>query len=274
MEPIGLDVHKNMADFQEVKIKDSSGNIWELESNGAMPINIQDQHSTAIDFFFRQVLNTITLSSTVTIDTYTCTLVAGHSVTVGDTLVFKEGTHFFQCQVLVVATNTITVDRPFDFAFTAAATGQRCNVNMAVDGSVTPVIFFITPANLSLDIDINAIIFHMEDNTAMDSSTFGGITALTRGVVVRSINGIHKCHFNVKSNGEFGHHCSLVEFDQKAPAGAYGIRAVKTFNGQNNDGVSIRLNSATSDQLQIIIQDNLTGLTEFHAVAHGHVVTN
>lgn len=263
-----------MADFKATKIVDSSGDSWELESNGAMPVNIQDQHSTLVEFFFRQVLNTITLASTVTIDTYTCTLVAGHNVVIGNTLVFKEGSNFFQCNVLNVVVDTITIDRPFDFAFTTGATGQRCNINMAVNGSVTPVTFFITPANLNVDIDINAITFHIEDNTAMDTSTFGGLTALARGCVIRVINGIHKCLFNVKSNGDFSHHCASVTYDDKAPAGLFGFRAIKTFNGQNNDGVSIRLNSATSDQLQIIIQDDLTGLTEFHAVVHGHVVTN
>jgi len=46
----------------------------------------------------------------------------------------------------------------------------------------------------------------------------------------------------------------------------------KKFGGQENDGVVIRLYAETDDELQVIIQDNLTSLTDMHAVAIGHVV--
>jgi hypothetical protein len=113
--------------------------------------------------------------------------------------------------------------------------------------------------------------FYIEDATAMNGATFGGIAALTRGVVVRSVNGVHKVHFNIKKNGDFGLHCDAVNYDDKAAGSSiWSITAVKRFNGQENQGVVIRLNSATSDQLQVIIQDDLTGLVVFHATAQGH----
>lgn len=265
-----IDVDDNGA--QKVRITDSTGKEMTLEPSGGLPVYIQDQHTTLVSFFFRQVLNTVTVASNTTIDTYTVTLAAGHNVVVGDVLVLKEGVHFFQAEVITVVTNTITLDRPLDFAFTTAAIGQRCTINMNVNGSVTPQIFFITPAGLSIDVDINAIHMHIEDNVAMDTSTFGGLAALTRGVLLRYTNGSMKNLFNIKDNGEFGHHCTLVQYDDRAPAGIYGLRVVKTFNSQSYNGVTIRLSGPSNDQLQIIIQDDLTGLMEFHAIIQGHVV--
>lgn len=92
-----------------------------LESNGGVPVNVQDQTSTVLDFFFREVLNTITLAINTTPNTNTITLAAGHNVVAGDTIVLKEGVAYFQANVLNVATNTITLDSPVDFPFTTAA---------------------------------------------------------------------------------------------------------------------------------------------------------
>lgn len=259
---------------QKASMMDSTGAELILENNGAVPVNIQDQHSVVLDFFFRKVVATVALASAATRDTYTLNLVEGHGAIAGEVLVLKESNFFYQAIILNVVSNVITVDRPLDHAFSVSTTAQRCTINMNVDGSTTPQIFFISPASTTLDLDINAIHFHIEDNVAMDSSTFGGLAALTRGVVVRRVDGMHKVLFNVKTNGEFAHHCMTSDYDSKAPAGMYGFRAVKNFNSQSGNRVSIRLNYATNDQLQIIIQDNLTGLTEFHATAQGHIVTN
>jgi hypothetical protein len=220
----------------------------------------------------RKVINAITLASTVVVGNYTATLVAGHGMVVGNMLVLKQDTSFFQAIVLNVATNTITIDRPFDYAYTAAATGQRCTYNMAVNGSVTPQVFYTGPADTNIALDINNIVFHLEDNLAMDTSKFGGIPTLTRGVVVRRVDGTTKNLMNVKNNGELANYCTHTVFDLKAPAGEYGFTAIKTFNSQMGNGVAIRLNNATRDELQIIIQDDLSDLISFYVMVQGHVV--
>lgn len=263
-----------MADFKATKIIDSSGDSWELESNGAMPVNIQDQTSVIVDVYMCQLINAVTLASNTTIDTYDVTLVAGHGVVVGNILCFKEGASFFQAEVLTVVTNTITLDRPLDFAFTTAAVVERTTNDMNVDGSVTRQIFRISPVNTTNKLDVTKIIFSIEDNAAMDTSTFGGLTKLARGIVLRKKDGTYKSIFNAKNNDDFLHHCAEYGFIDKAPAGYYGFRAIKKFAGQENHGVTIRLDPALSDELQVIVQDNLTGLTDFHVIVHGHVVTD
>jgi len=66
--------------------------------------------------------------------------------------------------------------------------------------------------------------------------------------------------------------CTDYAFDTKAPAGYYGFRAVRIFSGQENNGVTIRLDSSTRDRLQALISDYITDLDELIILTQGHVV--
>jgi hypothetical protein len=246
------------------------------ESNGALPVNIQDQTSDVFSFFLRHKLNNITLATPTAIDSRTITLVGGHGVVVGNVIVLKQGSTYYQGEVLNVATNTITLDTPLDYAFQTTAIAERCITNMAVDGSVTPQIFYTTPAGLpGVKIDITQIHFHIEDNSKADGSTFGGLPSLTNGIVVRQKDGKYRNYMNVKNNGDFGHYTGNIQMDAAATgSGTYNVYVTKDFAGQSNHGVVIRLSGDTSDELQVIIQDNLTSLVEMHVTAMGHFVTN
>lgn len=257
---------------QKTQIVDSTGKALLLETQNGLPVILQDQYTEVIDIFMCQLLNTVTLASNATLDSRTITLVAGHGVVAGNTICLKEGSHFSQMDVLSVNVNVITFDTPLDFGYTTAAIAQRTTKNMAVNGSLTPQVFRITPVGLTVKFDITKIIFHIEDNAVMDTHKFGGITALTNGVIFRKKDGIYKNIFNIKSNGDFAHHNDTLEYDDKAPAGVYGLRSIRNIAGQNNDGVVIRLDPASNDELQIIIQDDLTGIDEFHCVARGSIV--
>jgi hypothetical protein len=274
----GLSTSDNQTNgTQKTQVVDTTGTTWMLESNGAMPVNIQDQTSDSYTLFLRQTYNTVTLASNTIIDSYTVTLVAGHNFVAGNTFLVKEGVNYFQAQCLSVATNVITLDCPLDFVFTTNALAERCNINMNVDGSVTPQIFYSSPAGLTtgFKIDVTKVHFHLQDNVKMDMSTFGGLPELTRGIVLRQKDGKYKNYMNVKKNGDFGHHCDDISLIAGATGkGEYDFTAIKRFAGQANQGVTVRLSASSSDALQVIIQDNLTALTEFHCIAHGHVVTN
>jgi hypothetical protein len=246
----------------------------ELESNGAMPVNIQDQTSETVDLFLCQFLNSVTLAENTVIDENTFTVEAGHNFVTGNMVCFKEGSNFMQARVLGVDTNLITINTPFDNIFTTEATVDRSSRMLNVNGSVTPQIFRVSPAGLNINFDITWMIFHITDNVAMDDAKFGGITALTNGIVLRKVNGGFKNIFVASYNGDFAHHCQRVEYVDNAPAGSYGLRIYKDFAGQENSGVTIRLVGADSDEIEVIVRDDLTGLSEFHVSVHGHVVTD
>ena len=246
-----------------------------IESNNALPVNIQDQTTEIVDLYFNQNLDAVTLASNRSIDDTSFDLVAGHGASVGNTLCLVEAGRYTQTTILSVVTNTITVDTPLDFAYTTAATchlGEH-DLSTTAGSLATPQIYSIQPPP-TVEWDIVRIMIHIEDGTVMDSAKFGGITRLTNGVVLRVKNGIYKNIFNVKSNGEISERAYDIEYDPKAPAGVYGFRCRRTFGGQSKNGVVIRLDGDADDALQVLVQDDVTGLTHFHIIAQEHVVTD
>lgn len=244
-------------------------------TSSALDVSVQDQTSQVVDLHLMNVLASVTLANPVSVDDLTIDLEAGHGfvAAAGETICLQEGSNFYQAEVLSVATNEITVDTPVDSAFTVAATAQRGSNLLNVDGSSTPVVFRVSPQNLTgIQWDIVRIIFQITDDVAMDDGKFGGIAALTNGIVVRAKDGNTKNIFNAKSNGELASHMYDVVYSDKAPAGEYGLRARRTFGGQSKNGVVIRLVGSDSDELQVLVQDNLSALLTFTAIAQGHIV--
>lgn len=269
-----------MDNIRKVYITDPvTGAIVGVESNNALPVNVQDQHTEIIDHYLHTEGSLQNPAATVTIDTRTF-LVATGTVAAGNILCFQEGTNFFQAMALSVAVaspnDTITIDSPFDFAFTTAAIICVGSNNMNVDGSSTPVEFVLSPKNLTngQEWDIVRLVFTITDQSSMDFSTFGGIAALTNGAVLRISDGDTKHIFNVKTNGDFSARAYDTAYADKAPAGYYGFSCRRTFGGQSKNGVTIRLTSTTNDELKILIQDDLRNLDSFYCIAQGHVVTD
>lgn len=232
---------------------------------------IQDQSTKVVDFYFKRLLGTTTLSSNTSNGDYIINLTAGHGVTSGEYLSLLENNSASQFKVLNVSTNAITLDSPIDYPYTTAAEVRRTTTAMNVNGSSTPIIFDIKPSFRN-KWHINNIVIVIEDGTEMDSAKFGGISALTKGICIRRVNGLNDNISNIKSNGEFKARGFTVSYDEKAPSGSYGICASKHFNSQAGNGVTIYLDGSTEDALQIIIQDDLTGLSKFTATAQGHYV--
>jgi hypothetical protein len=241
-----------------------------VDANGNLNVVLQDQSTFIVDLYLHKIDASVTIGSNTSIDDVDVTFSAGHGISVGDLICFKEGVRFYQGIVLVVNVNLITLDTPLDFAYTTAATASRGSNDAAVDGSGTTQVFSIQPP-ASATWDVTRLIFHIEDQTVMDSSKFGGITALTNGVVVRKKNTTYQNIFNIKSNGDFAHRAYDIAYDDKAPAGTYGFRCRNTFGGQDKRGVVVRLDGDDSDEIQVLVQDDLTGLVHFHIIAQGHV---
>lgn len=251
-------------------------NIRSVTSGTELDVVLQDSTSDSLDIRFHTNTGSMTLASGVVMDAQTMTLVAGHGVATGDFICIKEGARVFNSMVQNVDTNVITLDSPFDYAFTTAAHLHKGNIHMNVNASgASPVIYSVGPGGLSGSISwhITSISMHIEDNLAMDDTKFGGISALTNGFVLRKHDGVSKNIMTIKDNGDLMDYCQIAQYNEKASTG-YGIRAVKLFGGQENTGSVIQLDSATNDTLQIIIRDDLRGLTDMHVLAIGHVVTN
>jgi hypothetical protein len=252
--------------------------IWAPgESNGAIPVNVQDQHTRALDLKFLKTTAAITTLSSAaskgdrTIDvTVTTGFIAG--VTVG--LSTPEGLFYFGEQVGAISGNTVTLDTPLDKDYPAGANAFPASHNMNVDGSTTPQVFQVGPVGLAtgISVDITRIMGYIQDDVAMDDAKFGGISKLTNGVVLRVNNAEMQNIWNVKTNGEIGLLCYDSAESQRAPAGSYGIRWRNTYASQGKHGVTLRLDPGY--KLEVLIQDDLTGLEDFQMMAQGHYVTD
>lgn len=240
------------------------------ESNGAVPVNIQDQHSPAVILYLYRHDVTTSLQYSTSVDTSFVSVNTITGIEEGDAITIYEGTHIFQSIVLDTTNNIIELSSPIDYAFTTQAEVHVGPWNMTVDGSSVAQEFHIHPPPLS-DFDIYTVVISITDNSEMDSKKFGGITQLPRGIVLRLENGTTHNLCLIVNNIGFSEQGYTLEYDSKAPSGVYGLRVCKNYHERN--GVSLRLVGSSNDAYKIIIQDNLTSLSSMNITINGHYVT-
>lgn len=254
---------------------ETTGKTAAVETNGGLAVNIQDQHSLALDLRFIQAQGPpTTLSVQANPDDKTITVVSTTNFVAGNTVgIFSDtGFFYFGKQIGAPAGNVISLDTPVDRMFIIGSNVLTAIDNLNVDGSITTQIFQIGPIGQDIEVDITRIMGYIEDSVSMDDSRFGGLAPLTNGIVFRHNNTVINNLWNIKSNGDFGLLCFDFSYTDKAPAGNYGMRFRNTYAGPSKHGVTIRL--MPSDILQLLIQDDLTGLVKFNMMAQGHLVTD
>jgi hypothetical protein len=232
---------------------------------------LQDQHTRPLGFIFKRLLNAVTLSAPTIIDTYTISLTAGHNFVIGEYISIIENGIPYQSRVIGVDGNTITVDSPMDRVYTVNSLAARTTTNLNVNGAVTPLIYNINPVQ-NARWHINGLVIQITDDSAMDDGKFGGIAELTKGLIIRYKNNEQYNIATLRKNACFELSGWNVSYSDKAPSGLNGVTMKKIFNGQDNSGVTLYLDGRLNDELQIIIQDDLSALTTMKAYALGHEV--
>jgi hypothetical protein len=134
---------------------------------------------------------------------------------------------------------------------------------MAVDGSTTPVVYSCGPPPDTVWL-LARLILYMESATAMDSTTFGDIAALANGVSVKCNNhniatwrdnvDIMTCMYDVEGRAIFA----------KATK---SMSARWTFTKATLKGDP--LICERKHGFQIVINDNISGLTSFKIAVQG-----
>lgn len=254
---------------------------FEVDSRGntALGVWVQDQTTTPFNVPFLKRKETTTIAADVAIDDRVVTLPGGHTAVVGDILELTDNATgiFVQSRILSIATNDLTLDQPINFAYTAAGTTAIISSDeILVDGSSTPQIFALAPITNQVG-DIVHLILEIEGNGGMDATTLGADPALTNGCVFRiknSAGGYHNL-FNFRSNGDLIHHAFNHQY--LLPKEGNTVKSIVTqlrFGGQSEHGVVVRLDGSLNEELQLVIQDNLTtGLNiRFKLTGVGHLV--
>ena len=183
--------------------------------------------------------------------------------------VISERISFFH--ILSINVNEITVDSAIDFAYNTGDFVSFGNENLAVDGSVTPVVFGVRNStnggqnqDISLTVDLTRMILSMELTSFGSLDEFGNIPSLTNGLLVRFVNGIHVNLFNIKNNREFltlMYDFNLISASGNSPDGLAGRFTFSEL------GAVIRLKPF--EDLQFVVQDDLTDLTIFEIIVQG-----
>lgn len=255
-------------------------NTVEITADGAagVAVFVQDQTTGVLDVPFLLQESALTLGADTVVGSRTITLAAGHGLTtISDAGKIIEvadsanGSFFFQCEVISVSTNDITLDCPVNRIYTVAGSIVAISVvDMNVDGSTIPQIFSVLPFPLQRG-DMVRMIVEMRDDVAMDFETFGGIAALTNGVILRVNNGdgTFRNLYNFKSNGDIIKMGFDHEFQINNGNNVRGFTARITWGGQSKHGVVIRLDGSKFESLEMVVQDDLTGLSRMHWLAQG-----
>lgn len=248
---------------------------------GSIDVNVQDQTSPALIFPANKVNNTTTTSSAVAIGDTTVDVTSTTGFVDGAFIVITDTTsnrYYKAHQVGAISGSTVTLDTPLDFAFPSGAQITNGVTDLAVNGSVTPQTFSLRAAEpaggLNVSIDITKVIFDCIATSAVDLSKFGNLTALTNGLVCRRVDGTYYNIFNVKDNADIDSITGTwTPYAATNPAqGVDGFRAVLTFGGQGNVGVVQRVGSG--EDLEFIVQDNLSTLTSLRIIIIGHQVVD
>jgi hypothetical protein len=230
--------------------------------------NPQSQTSPLFQYYLQTYeKEDITLTSDAAINDTQINVSAGHGITIGDSLIIYTDSYYHQVRVTNVTTNLITIEAPLFLPFTVADTTIiRGSDQLNVDGSVTPVDFkFNIPGEDIVPIDISTALFIMSHAIAGDDGKFGGISALTNGVLIRKEN---NRIFNLgvyKQNQDFRFINAEIDYTDKAPAGINGTNIKVPLDSLGSFGQVIRMSYRLNDSVFIRVQDDLTGLTSFRA---------
>jgi len=147
-----------------------------------------------------------------------------------------------------------------------------------VDGSVTPVTFYMT-ARQEYDIYVTDIIISILDGS-ISHAKFGALTALTNGWDLKVRESGEETYLveKAKSNGEI-----LSSFAIMSPFGSGSdLNIITNYNGANDDAFiapieldetlpyGFRLGRGSNDRLEAIVNDDLTGLSAMYVKVLGY----
>lgn len=286
----GENVVRELKNLQDLNAQVASGanDVFTVDGiivsnvTSSVDVFIQDQTTELIDLYLSELIAEVNITQNTNLD-QNWVLIESDTVPVVDNLVcFKEGQAFYQGFILGVTSlggndYNISLDTPLDYPYTTVGGCSIREHNLAVDGSVNKRYFSVSPFGLDdgVEWDVVRLMFYIADDSVMDDGLFGGGAALTNGLVVRKKDGIYKNLFNIKSNGEFAQRAYDLRYSEQAkpPSGTlYTAVTRRTFGGQNKNGIVIRLGADNNDELQAIIQDDLTGIEDIHVIVQGHVV--
>lgn len=217
-----------------------------------------------------------TLNGAVLEEATSIIVTSATGIVVGQTIVMTDAQFrvYVGMVTSIASAPTIDLDTPLNIGFDDGIAVNFGTNSLDVNGSITPQIFSLKNIGgaIPVPIDVTTIAISCISATAIDLNKFGDLAALTNGIVIRQKNSQITNYFNFKKNLDFTNVGLFTPYDASNPGqGVFGFTANIQLNGLDHFGSVIRVD--TDCDIEIIIQDDLTALTELEIVLSGHVVT-
>lgn len=261
-----------MSVFKKIILKGNNGEAVNAEG-GALNTHSVDIHGFPVNVQFHEHdgVNS-TLSAPTSVGDTTIAVVSGTGFSAGQVIAIKDSGNNTRFSVITnVVSNTITLDSSVDIVLASGSTVEVVLVDLqSTAGSLaSPKIYILEPPTNEVW-HILRLIFSMTHAAAADLSKFGSITALTNGILVRTnINGAIQNIANWKSNNDIKQAMYDVEFTDRAGGGSpYGTSGRFTLGKL---GVALKLDGATGDKIEVLVQDDITGLGFLGFNGQGHI---
>jgi len=254
-----------------------TGSVWvQIVEQGASIVNVDEIAEVSVDVPLNLNGTPTTLTATATAGTNSITVASTAGIVVGTSLkIFNAAqttAEFKFPKVLVIVGLVLTLDHPLDNSYASGDSVLPVTVSMNVVGTLaSPIIFRAGPPALPVTFHVARLLVTMTDATAGDMGTFGGMAALTNGIVFRVRRGGNFSTLGVwRSNEDLASSLFDVRFDTRAGGGGtYGVTACIDLLALR---AGIELEGTSGDRLEILVQDNLTGLLNLKVIAQGHKV--
>lgn len=241
---------------------------------GALDIHVADVHWEAVNrYLFRYDGVATTLATAISgpgLD-YQINVASAVGFAVGDKIRIGNGTSDLTLPTITAIAGTVfTLDRYIDVVHAVGIPVSKVHINMnsAVGSMAAPVAYTITPDGSNVW-HLTRLIITLVHGTAGDPGLFGDLAPLANGVVLRVVNnGVPTTLTNWKTSGDMKNDMFSVEFDARSGGGGvFGTTALADFASV---GTVIRLDGATGDFLEVLVQDSLAGLVSMSIKGQGH----
>ena len=221
-----------------------------------------------------------TLLATAVVDTRQLQVTDPSSFSIGDVIVVGIPGIFYAGTVLGVVGDLVNVDALINYAFPAGSAAISRTRDLNVDGSVTPQVFSINipPFISTARINLSNFIMKCLTTSAVDLSKFGDIPGgVTFGIMLRGVpapsSGIPQSNsWIAKTNAELANLVGTGDFEiydaQNLQQGQHGFIWRYTYGGEGKHDVLPQLQGL--DEIQLIVQDNLTSLLEYKMIYRGN----
>lgn len=256
-------------------VNEVTGEIENINSfNGALNFTDGFVHKAMVnEYFTRDVGPSTTLAAIAESGDTDITVVDSTGMIIGDLV--KAGTTFLRevgvMTITNVVSNIITLDRPIAQELPIGTVVKEVENNMASSvGTLTsPVIYELAPPP-GIIWQLTSLLITVTDNLVMDDGKFGGIAALTNGVVgvAKTTAGRIANIANWKTNGDMMGDMYEVEYNDRAPAGGYGLRGKWDLTSA---GIIAEINGDEGEYIRVLIQDDGTANASFRIKAQGRV---